>query len=729
MRRRGILYRAVAGRSRVRAFVAALAVLCLWAGCVSAEPAARSELLGQGIVRFYGKGAVREALPPSLSLEQPVAVMGSAPASWRLIPDYSVSADGRQTVRIDIEEGTSLYGTGEVIGPLLRNGTVVECWNTDAYGYNRATKSLYQSHPWVLAVRQDGSAFGVLADTTYRCRIDLTEEIEFAAAGPSYPTIIIKGESPQAVLKKLAGLIGKTPLPPRWALGYHQCRYSYYPASRVLEVAKGFRNRNIPCDVIWMDIDYMDKFKIFTFDPNGFPDPAGLNRNLHELGFKTVWMIDPGVKAERGYFVYDQGSAGNHWVKKADGTEYNGEVWPGLCAFPDFTRPQTRDWWAGLYQDFVATGVDGVWNDMCEPAVFDVASKTMPEDNIHAGGGGLPRGPHAMYHNAYGMLMVKASREGIQAANPDKRPFVLARANFIGGHRYAATWTGDNTASWEHLGYSVPMILNLGLSGQPFTGPDIGGFVGDGDGPMFAHWLGVGAFFPFCRAHTAKDTRNKEPWAFGQEIEDICRTSLERRYRLLPYLYTLFYASSRDGLPVMRPVFFADPDDQALRAEDDAFLLGKDLLVAPVLTPGGQRTYAHPSGIWRTITLLDEDYQAQSELPELKIRGGAIIPLGKVAQNATEDLLGTLTLVVCLDENGAAKGTLYEDAYEGHGYKKGQYLLTEYEAHRQGDRVIVKVAGQKGELPRRKRNVQVELVTDAGVIKAAGQNGQEIVVQ
>jgi alpha-glucosidase len=246
---------------------------------------------------------------------------------------------------------------------------------------------------------------------------------------------------------------------------------------------------------------------------------------------------------------------------------------------------------------------------------------------------------------------------------------------------------------------------------------------------MFAHWLGVGAFFPFCRAHTAKDTRNKEPWVFGGDVEDICRTSLQRRYRLLPYLYTLFYASSQDGLPVMRPLFFADPDDQALRAEDDAFLLGADLLVAPVLTPGGQRTYAQPAGIWRTITLLDEDCQSHSELAELKIRGGAIIPLGKVAQNTSEDLLETLTLVVCLDESGIAKGTLYEDAYEGHGYKEGQYLLTEYEAHKQADKVIVKVAGQRGKMSRPRRNVQVELVTDNGVIEAAGRDGQEIVVQ
>lgn len=713
--------------NRFKSWTVIAAVICLWVGCVYAKPAGYSQLHGEGVVRFYADEATASQLPPSLALESEPKVLGSAPASWKLVPDYSLSEDGRYTTRIDIEEGTSLYGTGEVMGPLLRNGSVIECWNTDAYGYDSSTKSLYQSHPWVLAVRKDGTAFGVLADTTYRCRIDLTEDIEFAAEGSSYPVIVIDGDSPQTVLKKLANLIGKMPLPPRWSLGYHQCRWSYYPSTRVLEVAQGFRSRNIPCDVIWMDIDYMDGFRIFTFDPKGFKDPAGLNNELHKMGFKSVWMIDPGVKAKKGYWVYDQGSAGDHWVKRADGSEYNGEVWPGMCAFPDFTRHQTRMWWAGLYKNFMATGVDGVWNDMCEPSVFNVSSKTMPIDNIHRGGGSLPKGTHGQYHNVYGMLMVKASREGIQSANPKKRPFVLTRANFIGGHRYAATWTGDNTANWEHLENSVPMALNLGLSGQPFSGPDIGGFAGDGDGKMFGRWMGVGVFFPFSRGHTSRNDRNKEPWAFGKDVEDICRTALERRYRLLPYLYTLFYQSSVSGLPVMRPVFFADTDDAKLRAEDDIFLLGSDLLVKPKLTTDANTKHVcvEPEGIWRTISLVGETSR-QIDQPELKIRGGAIIPLGKVVQNTNENSLEELTLVVCLNEKGTAKGSLYEDAGDGYGYINGEYLLSDYVAKRQGGRVIVEIANHRGNMSRPKRKLIVKLITDKGVIEAEGVETKKI---
>ncbi|MBU1260772.1 MAG: DUF5110 domain-containing protein [Planctomycetes bacterium] len=685
-------------------------------------------MLGDGIARFYEPNVVIKNLPPSMSLEREPNVIGQVPAEWMLVPQFGIDKSGRRTAIMKIETGTSLYGTGEVSGKLLRNGYVTECWNTDAYGYNGSTQSLYQSHPWVLAVRKDGTAFGVLADTTWRCRIDLTKDIKFSAEGPSFPVIVIDANSPQNVLRKLATLIGKISLPPRWAIGYHQCRYSYYPDKRVREIAKEFRSRKIPCDVIWLDIDYMRGFRIFTFDPNHFPDPAGLNNDLHKMGFKSVWMIDPGIKAEKGYFVYDQGAAGDHWVKNADGKEYNGEVWPGMCAFPDFTRPETCTWWASLYKPFMALGVDGVWNDMDEPAIFNVKSKTMPTDNIHRGGGGLPQGPHAQYHNVYGMLMVKASREGIMAANPDKRPFVLTRASFIGGHRYAATWTGDNVANWEHLGYSVSMALNLGLSGQPFSGPDIGGFCENGDAKQFARWFGVGALLPFARGHTAKGNRDKEPWAFGKGVEDTCRTALERRYRLLPYLYTLFYEASVTGLPVMRPVFFTDPANMKLRSEDSAFLLGSDLLVVPQLKENLNQTTIQPSGIWRTVSLVGEDSAKDVNQPELKIRGGAIIPLGRVVQNTEEISLNPLTLLVCLDENGLAQGTLYEDAGEGYRNRNGEYLLTKYAARQDGERVIVEILSQQGKMPRPKRNVIVELITEKGVIKAEGDETKQIVI-
>jgi len=320
----------------------------------------------------------------------------------------------------------------------------------------------------------------------------------------------------------------------------------------------------------------MADYRIFTFDCETFPEPEQLNEDLHKIGFRSVWMIDPGVKLESDYFVCQQMVDKDLAVKNKSGENYIGSVWPGPCVFPDFTLKTTCEWWSDLYKDFLATGIDGVWNDMNEPSVFDSLTKTMPVDNIHRGYGG---GDHAQFHNVYGMLMVKATKEGILKARPDKRPFVLSRANYIGGQRYAATWTGDNQSDWVHLHMSISMILNLGLSGQPFSGPDIGGFSGNATGKLFGRWMGIGALLPFSRGHTCNGTNAHEPWSFGVETEDICRVAMSRRYILLPYIYSLFYTAHKTGLPVARPLFFIDPIDPELRAEDRAFLLGDNLLV------------------------------------------------------------------------------------------------------------------------------------------------------
>lgn len=651
------------------------------------------QLIGDNIVRFHQDNAAADAALPSFALNVNPPVLGDAPADFRLRPVFSTTPAGKHAASISIEPGTSLYGTGEVFGPLLRNGKTVTCWNTDAYGYGEKNASLYQSHPWVLAVRADGSSFGVLADTTWRCEIDLTTGIRFTADGPAFPLIIIDRPSPQAVMSALAGLIGTITMPPRWALGYHQCRYSYEPEARVREIAQNFRDRKIPCDVIWLDIDYMDEYRVFTFSQSRFPDPKKLNDDLHKQGFHTVWMIDPGVQAKPGYSIYDAGAAADVWVQNKDGQPYKGEVWPGYCVFPDYTRPDVQQWWSSLYKDYMATGIDGVWNDMNEPAVFNVASKTMPEDNIHLGGMTLPAGdvtagPHARFHNVYGMLMADATREGVIAANPTKRPFVLTRAGYIGSHRYAATWTGDNSAEWDDLEASIPMVLNLGLSGQPFCGPDIGGFNGNGDAKLFARWMGIGALLPFSRGHTGKGNIDKEPWSFGPAVEQTCRLALQRRYRLIPYFYTLFHQSSQNGMPVVRPLFFADPADPALRSEDDAFLIGDDLMVIGRVTPTRDRLHALPKGRdgqpgsdWLPVSLVEGD-AADADLPELRIRRGSIVPLGSLVESTNEINDQTLTLLVALDASGKAAGTIYIDSGEGLDYQKGQYAIFNYEASR-----------------------------------------------
>lgn len=682
-------------------------------------------LIGQNTALFFPTG-YNPSTTPSLAFAAPIRESGQVPQGWKLVPEFFLN-DGKAGASIAVPAGSSLYGTGEVTGPLLRNGKTVPLWNTDNLRYEKDSgRRLYQSHPWVLGVRPDGTAFGVLFDTTWKAELQTdSDRIVLRSQGAPFRIAIIDRESPHSVMRELAELTGKMPLPPRWALGFQQCRFSYYPDAKVREIADEFRKRRLPCDVIWIDIDYMNGYRTFTFDPTRFPDPKATNDYLHSKGFHSVWMIDPGVKVDRGYPVYDSGTSQGVWVQTNEGKEFHGKVWPGVTAFPDFTMPGTREWWANLYKDFMAKGVDGVWNDMNEPSVFDGPDGTMPEENLHRGGGNLPAGPHKLYHNVYGMLMTMASREGIQRAQPGRRPFVLTRANYIGGQRYAATWTGDNQSGMEFLQMSIPMSLNLGLSGQPLSGPDIGGYSGATTPELYGKWIAMGPFFPFSRAHTVRENPPREPWAFGAEIENVSRTALERRYRLLPYIYTLAYNASVTGDPIMQPVFFADPKDPALRAEDRAFLFGPDLLVVPKWAEGPKL----PKGIWRDVALVDAKREQDGYQPAVKIRGGAIVPLGRVIQNTTEPSLDPLTLLVSLDENGHAQGTLYEDAGDGFGYNKGEYALTRYHAEKKGESVVVRVQARSGKLEIAERNVIVRVITEDGEKEGSGAESKSVAVQ
>lgn len=682
------------------------------------------KLIGLNISVFYPANYDARAHQPSFALFKEPKVLGQVPSNWKQRPDF-YTKNGKTVAALPVPKGTSLYGTGETKGTLIRNGENITLWNTDNYKYSLAKgKRLYQSHPWVLGVNSDGSAFGVIADNTWKQQIDLSDSIRFISDGPAFRVIVIQRNSPQEVIKALANLIGKMEMPPLWSLGYQQCRFSYVPDTRIKNLADTFRLKNLPCDVIWMDIDYMEKFKIFTFDKVKIPDPKGVNDYLHLKGFHSIWMIDPGVKVEKDYPVYESGSAGDHWVQTADGKEFHGKVWPGPCAFPDFTMPATRTWWSGLYKDFMATGIDGVWNDMNEPSVFDGPDGTMPENNHHRGGGNLPAGPHLRYHNVYGMLMVKASREGILAVNPNKRPFVLSRSGFLGSNRFAATWTGDNCGTVEHMKMSIPMTLNLGLSGQAFSGPDVGGFTGITTPELFGQWIAMGAFFPFMRGHASNDVNNKEPWAFGPEIEKVSRTALNRRYRLLPYFYTLFNEASKTGIPVMRPVFFADPKDTMLRKEQQAFLIGNDLLVIPkwAVNP------VLPSGIWRIASIAGENSTTDTYQSDVRVKGGAIIPLGKIIQNTTQYNLDSLTLLVSLDKNGKAAGTIYEDAGEGFQYKKGEYKTFDFAAQQVGSTVKVTVTPKTGLLKPTIRKYRVCVITDKGTTEGNWTTGNNISV-
>ena len=655
--------------------------------------------------------------PSPIFVQEPVA-SSPLPDNWQLKPIFS-QHDGKQVATIHVGDRVDLYGTGEVTGPLKRNGRKISLWNIDnpAYGTDAGTH-LYQSHPWVLGLRNDGSAFGIIADNTWRQTISTDQVIVFESEGPAFRIIIIERQDIRQLMQALADLTGHMELPPLWSLGYHQCRHTYYPDGRVMEVADLLRKHQIPSDVIWMDIDYMDGYRIFTFDPNGFSNPLRLNEYLHQKNFKTVYMIDPGVKAEKGYFVDDQGTNGDYWVKTADGKIFEGNVWPGACHFPDFTRPEVRTWWATLYKDFMATGIDGVWNDMNEPAIFGQPEQTMPRDNRHMGGDGVLAGPHLRFHNIYGMNMVRASRQGLLLANPMKRPFILSRSNFLGGQRYAATWTGDNLSHPDHMKLSIPMTLTLGLSGQPFNGPDIGGFCENANGELVAQWTALGVYFPFVRNHNTKGTVAQEPWAFSSEVLNTCRTAINRRYRLLPYIYTLFHEAAQTGMPVMRPLFMADTKDLTLRSEDRVFLLGGDLMIRP---QWAEHT-AMPMQEWQQLTLENETDTYQCELRQ---RPGSVIPLANLAQSTAELRTDSLTMLVCTDSDGKAVGQLYEDEGDGFGYRDGHYRQTTIEATLRKKLLTVQLRQVAGKMSAVSRMVRIGFVAGGRVQYSAWQQGNE----
>lgn len=688
--------------------------------------------VGEHAVRWRDPFSSRSTVRTTIAFERAPEDHGPAqvvPTDIRVLwRRSSTRGAARRTLRVSFPRDADVYGLGEAAGPLRRNGRRLTLWNADHYAYDESTPSLYQSHPWVLGVRPDGSAFGILWDSTCRSRVWCGPGVlSVRASDADFAVYTLDAPSPRMVMEQLATLIGRPPLPPLWALGFHQSRYSYYPESEVRRIADEMRTRRIPCDALWLDIHYMRGNRSFTFDPDRFPDPAALIAHLHGRSLRTVVMIDPGLKVDPDYHAYASGVEHGAFVRDHTGREYRGEVWPGACAFPDYASAAVRSWWGDLYQPLISLGIDGFWNDMNEPAIFDGPGRTMPESNIHLADPEIG-GPttHARIHNIYGTLMVRATREGVSRHRPDRRAFVLTRANFLGGHRYAATWTGDNSSTWEHLAWSITMALNLGLSGQAMSGPDIGGFEGNASGTLFARWMGIGAMLPFCRAHTDVWTREHEPWSWGPAVEATCRRAILRRYRLLPFWYTLFHEASTTGVPPVRPLWFLDPCDPSLRGANDAFMLGEALMVRCRVEESGECRSPMPRGTWRPLELVECH---DPDLPELWLRAGSILPVGPSLQHTGERPLDRLWLHVALDREGRASGELYEDAGEGHAHEAGAFRLTRFDARLAGDTVTIRSTHLGGQLERPHRTIDVHVHTDQGVHTATQADAESISIR
>jgi alpha-glucosidase len=578
----------------------------------------------------------------------------------------------------NMEPTDHFYGFGEKTGFLDKRGERYTMWNSDVYApHNPEIDALYQSIPYFMTLR-DGKAHGIFFDNTHKTVFDMKtshDTYHFGAEGGQLDYYILAGPTPKEVVEQYTWLTGRMPLPPKWALGYHQSRYSYASEQEVRELSRLFVAKQIPCDAVYLDIHYMDGYRVFTFDPDAFPNPKGMMEELRKAGIHAVPIVDPGVKEDPEYPIYQEGIQGDHFCKYIEGHLFHGDVWPGNSAFPDFTHEPTRIWWGEKHRFYTELGIEGIWNDMNEPAVFN-ETKTMDVKVMHRNDG-QPK-THRELHNIYGMRMSEATYHGMKKLLGGKRPFLLTRAGFAGIQRYAAVWTGDNRSFWEHMAMAMPMCMNLGLSGVAFCGPDTGGFAHDANGELLVRWMQLGAFTPFFRNHSALGTVRQEPWAFGQEIETLVKKYIELRYLWLPHLYTLFAEASRTGVPIMRPLLFEYPGDANTYNLSDQFLLGDNVLIAPIAQPDvSHRVVYLPDGAWYDYWNDQMYYGGQHimvkaglDILPIFIKAGSVIAEGTVRQSTkVPDTL--LKFHIYRKEAGTAQFTLYEDDGTTFAYEAG----------------------------------------------------------
>ena len=614
--------------------------------------------------------------------------------------------------------GEHYFGCGERTGELEQTGTHQLFWNIDPpRGHTALQNNLYVSIPFILALT-NGQAWGLFLDSTTRVEFDLAHEDArrswFGASCGDLIYYVFCGPTLQEVLARYTELTGHTPLPPLWSLGNGQSRFSYETAEEVRQIARTFRERDIPCDTLYLDIDCMDGYRVFTWDRERFPDPVGLFAELRAMGFHVVNIVDAGVKVDEQYRVYIEGKERDLYCKTVRGNEYQNVVWPGLCAFPDFTNPQTRAWWGEQHRALLEVGIAGVWSDMNEPALFLSANSTMPAEVVHPGGGQSRL--HAQIHNAYGSLMVQAAREGLLNLRPEQRPFVISRSGYAGVQRHALLWTGDNSSTWEHLAMNLRQLLNLGLSGVAWVGADIGGFYGDASGELLARWIEFGIFQPFCRNHSEKQTRRQEPWLFGEPYESVCRAMLKLRQRLIPYLYTLFEECHRTGAPLVRPLFWAYPDDETSCAIDDEFLCGDALLVAPITRPGTEYRHVYlPSGSWFHLWTGERVdgpahilVRAPLGQPAIYARANTALPLWPEMNYVGQNEADPLTLVLYPAE-GYGRASLYEDAGDGYEYRDGAYARRLVTCEVEAGHIRVVLSEREGSFVPARQSLRLEL--------------------
>ncbi|MFL5695343.1 MAG: TIM-barrel domain-containing protein [Ktedonobacteraceae bacterium] len=670
---------------------------------------------------------------------------------WAIAPDAL-----RLTRPLASEE--RVFGLGERTGTMNKRGQAFPIWNIDPHkGHGPHTITMYTSIPFYLGLTlNDGRAHGVLLDHTGRVDVDMGHSNDSAASmtvqGDSLIAYFFTGPTPADVLKQYTELTGRMPMPPRWSIGHHQCRWSYLSQKQIHQIATRMRERNHPCDAIWLDIDYTDEYRNFTWNNSTFPDPERMISELHAQGMHLVTIIDPGTKIDEHYAVYQQGIEHDYFCRFQNGQLFTGNVWPGACVFPDYSQSRVRAWWGNLYQPLLQQGVDAIWNDMNEPALTNLLvhdepaaetkSNTMSDDVLHQAGREQPTGIdgpptlHKFYHNAYGMEMARATYEGLLRLRPDTRPFVLTRSGTAGVQRYAAMWTGDNTSQWADILMAMPMCMNIGMSGVAFVGVDIGGFWGASNGELLVRFAQLAALMPFCRNHNAMGNPDQEPWSFGEPFESAYRSAIETRYRLMPYLYTLFHEAASSGAPIMRPLYYHYPQDEQAGEVEDAFLVGENLLSAPIYEEGAtSRSVYLPAGTWFDYWTGDEypggvwnTFMAPLERWPLFIRANSILPSGPVMQFVDQHPTEPLTLTCHMATDGLATYTLYEDDGNSLAYQQGTSARVDISCRVLKDFVTVEIEERFDNYHPPRKEYEVIVHTGGRTLQKKVQAGQGKIV-
>ena len=600
------------------------------------------------------------------------------------------------------------YGLGEKAARLDKRRSYFVNWNSDTPGYTEGKDPIYQTIPFYIAL-QRGIAYGIFFDNSYRSYFDFGRSSQqrawFGAEGGEMNYYFFHGPSIKKILGRYADLTGNMPLPPLWALGNQQSRWSYYPDTMVEEVVKEYRQRDLPLDVVYLDIDYMHGYRVFTFDKERFPDPKGLTEKLGRQGVKVVTIVDPGIKHqpnEKGYLAYDQGLEKNFFQRRRNGDLFVPRVWPGESVFVDYTMPEARRWWGDLHHFYTDNGIAGIWNDMNEPSDFvDQTGKNQLDVVSYDEG---EKTTHAKNRNTFGLLMSRATYEGLERLQPDRRPFVITRAAYAGIQRYATMWTGDTNSTWEALALNIPMFTSLGLSGEPFVGSDVGGFIGRGSGELLVRSYQVSFLAPFCRNHKVIDGYDQEPWRFGKYYEDIIRKYLKLRYALMPFLYTTLEEAHRTGVPLFRPLLLNYQNDSNTYNLDDQFMIGDDLLLAPIVKPDVTRRLVYlPAGTWYDYwtnkrysggTMIS--VEAPLDSVPMFVRGGAIIPVGPALNYLGEKPVDLITFNIYPDESGSAAEKLYEDDGISPAYKRGVFRRTRFTVRRAASGFVVSIGAAEG---------------------------------